>query len=368
MPGWANAWRPWLLTLLMAAATVGLALAVHAVGRLVLKRLARHSTLLTAVLDACAAPAGVALPLLGLQLLWQAAADDLAGISSVRHANGVLLLAALTWLAMRAVGGVAAGIVAAHPSTMADNLQARRIHTQAQVLSRTVMAGLLVAGTALVLMTFPGARQIGTSLLASAGIVGLAAGIAARPVFSNLMAGLQIALAQPIRIDDVLIVQGEWGRVEEITGTYVVLAIWDQRRLIIPLNWFMENPFQNWTRRSSEITGTVFLQVGYGMPLAPLRAEAQRLCEASPHWDRRLCLLQVTDTSEQGIQLRLLLTSSDASQSWDLRCEVREGLVAFMQRDYPQHLPAWRARLESAAGADDPASAQQILAFEEVPP
>lgn len=346
MLGWANAWRPWLATMMLAVAVAALALVVHAMGRLVLKRLAKPSAVLTAVLAACDAPAGLALPLLGLQVFWQGASDELLGISTVRHTNGVLLLCALTWLAMRAVAGMAAGVVASHPSTMADNLHARRIHTQAQVLSRTVMAGLLVAGVSLVLMTFPGARQIGTSLLASAGIAGLAAGIAARPLFSNLVAGLHIALAQPIRIDDVLIVQGEWGRVEEITGTYVVLAIWDQRRMVIPLTWFIENPFQNWTRRSSEIIGTVFLQVGYGMPLEPLREEARRLCEALPHWDRRLCLLQVTDTTEQAMQLRLLVTSSDSSQNWDLRCAVREGLVAFMQRAYPQHLPAWRARVD----------------------
>ena len=165
----------------------------------------------------------------------------------------------------------------------------------------------------------------------------------------------------------MLIVQGEWGRVEEITGTSVVLALWDQRRLIVPLNWFIENPFQNWTRQSSEIIGTVFLQVGHSMPLAPLRAEAQRLCEASPLWDRRLCLLQVTDMTEQAMQLRVLVTSTDSSKNWDLRCEVREGLVVFIQRRYPQHLPAWRARLESPA-ADSPPTPPTALVSREMPP
>jgi small-conductance mechanosensitive channel len=204
---------------------------------------------------------------------------------------------------------------------------------------------VLVAGAAMVLMTFPGARQVGASLLASAGVIGIVAGLAAKPVFSNLIAGLQIALAQPIRLDDVLIVQGEWGRVEEITGTYVVLKIWDERRLIIPLQWFIENPFQNWTRKSASIIGTVFLWVDYRMPLAPLREASQRACEASPDWDRRLCKLQVTEAGEKSMQLRLLLTSASSGQNWDLRCSVREALIDFMQREYPQYLPLTRAEL-----------------------
>jgi small-conductance mechanosensitive channel len=204
------------------------------------------------------------------------------------------------------------------------------------------------------LMTFPGARQFGASLLASAGVVGLVAGIAARPIFSNLIAGLQIALAQPIRMDDVLIVQGEWGRVEEITGTYVVLRIWDDRRLIIPLQWFIENPFQNWTRNSASITGTVFLWVDYRMPMEPLRAEALRACEASPDWDGRLCKLQVVEAGKKAIQLRLLLTSASSGHNWDLRCSVREALVDFMQRDYPQYLPITRAELNSSQPDSQP--------------
>jgi small-conductance mechanosensitive channel len=188
-------------------------------------------------------------------------------------------------------------------------------------------------------------------LLASAGVVGIVAGIAARPVFSNLIAGLQIALAQPFRFDDVLIVQGEWGRVEEITGTYVVLKIWDERRLIIPLQWFIENPFQNWTRSNAQIIGTVVVWVDYRMPLAPLREAAQRACEVAPEWDQRLCLLQLVEAGERSMQLRVLVTSSNSSLNWDLRCKVREALVDVMQRDYPQHLPLMRAELAEARAA-----------------
>ena len=338
---------PWPQTLLAAAIAVALALTTLVIGRAVLRRVARGTHVLAAVVKRCEWPAHLVLPLAALQVVWHGAPDDLPAIGRVQHANGVLLLAAITWLGMRAVRGVAKGVTAMHPFDIADNLRARRIQTQANVLSRTVMVMVLLAGSALILMTFPGARQIGTSLLASAGVAGLIVGIAARPLFSNLIAGLQIALAQPLRIDDVLIVQGEWGRVEEITGTYVVLRIWDERRLIIPLQWFIENPFQNWTRTSAHIIGTVFLHVDYAMPLEPLRAEAQRLCEASKDWDGRLCLLQVTEAGAQAMELRLLVTAVDSSRSWDLRCHVREGLLSYLQRDYPQHLPTWRARVDA---------------------
>ena len=237
------------------------------------------------------------------------------------------------------------GIIAQHPVDVEDNLNARRVQTQTRLLSRIVIFMVLVAGLSLMLMTFPGAKQVGASLLASAGVIGIVAGIAARPVFSNLIAGLQLALAQPMRIDDVLIIQGEWGRVEEITGTYVVLKIWDERRMIIPLQWFIENPFQNWTRNDAQIIGTVFVWVDYRMPLQALREAAQRACEAAFEWDKRLCLLQVVEAGERSMQLRVLVTSTNSSLNWDLRCKVREALVDFMQRDYPQYLPFMRAEV-----------------------
>jgi small-conductance mechanosensitive channel len=343
-----------LRILLVAAVAIALALLVHRVGSVVVLRLTRAMPVAGVVARQCKTPARLLLPLIALQAVWQGVPDDFPMISGVRHANGLLLLLALTWLGMRAARGVAQGVINMHPIDVEDNLQARRIHTQTRVLVRTVMFVVLLTGLALMLMTFPGARQFGASLLASAGVVGLVVGIAARPIFSNLIAGLQIALAQPIRLDDVLIIQGEWGRVEEITGTYVVLKIWDERRLVIPLQWFIENPFQNWTRKSSSIIGTVFLWVDYRMPLAPLRAEAQRACEASPDWDRRLCKLQVTEAGDKSMQLRLLLTSASSGQNWDLRCSVREALVDFMQREYPQHLPLMRAELAEMPRSEKP--------------
>jgi hypothetical protein len=206
------------------------------------------------------------------------------------------------------------------------------------------MVLVILAGSAAVLMTIPGVRQFGASLLASAGLAGLALGIAAKPVLSNLIAGLQIAMAQPIRLDDVVIVKGEWGRIEEITGTYVVVRIWDERRLIVPLNYFIENPFENWTRRTAELIGTVFLWVDYRLPMAPARTELERLCREAPEWDGRVCVLQVVDANEHAMQLRALVSAPDSSRAWDLRCRIREGLIAFVQREYPDYLPTTRVR------------------------
>jgi hypothetical protein len=213
------------------------------------------------------------------------------------------------------------------------------------VLSRVAQGLLVLIGVSLMLMTFPAVRQVGASLLASAGVVGIIAGFAARPVLGNLIAGLQIGLSQPIRIDDVVIVENEWGVIEEITGTYVVVRIWDQRRLIVPLQHWIEKPFQNWTRSTSELIGTVFLWVDYRMPLAPLRKALQHACESSPHWDRRLALLQVTEAGERAMQLRCLVTAASAPAAWDLRCHVREQLIHFIQNEYPQFLPRQRADL-----------------------
>jgi small-conductance mechanosensitive channel len=211
---------------------------------------------------------------------------------------------------------------------------------------------VVIAGSAMGLMTFPSARQVGASLLASAGVVGIVAGIAARPVFSNLIAGLQIALTQPIRIDDVLIVKGEWGKVEEITGTYVVMKIWDERRMVIPLQWFIENPFENWTRTGSQILGYVYLYLDFAMPIDPIRAEAKRLTEAAPEWDQRVFGVQVSDVTDKTMQVRVLVSARDAGKAWDLRCRLREGLLAFLARDYPQYLPTVRVAdsgMETAA-------------------
>jgi small-conductance mechanosensitive channel len=348
--------RAWAQPLGLAVVSMLAALVAYRIGRRIVERLTRQSRVLGAMAERMDSPLHLLLPLAALAVVLDGAPDTLPGIEPIRHLVGVLLIAAFTWLAIAAVRGVADTVIALHPRDVADNLQARRVLTQTRVLSRIAIGVLIFAGLAFILMTFPRARQFGTSLLASAGLSALVIGLAARSVFSNLLAGLQIALSQPIRIDDVLIVEGEWGRVEEITGTYVVLKIWDERRLVIPLQWFIEHPFQNWTRTSSQIIGSVMLWVDYTTELEPLRAEATRLAKSSKDYDGRVCLLQVVETNDRSMQLRLIVSSPSAGQSWDLRCLLREGLIAFLQREQPQALPRVRAELQRTAPERDAAA------------
>jgi small-conductance mechanosensitive channel len=197
-------------------------------------------------------------------------------------------------------------------------------------------------------MVFEPVRQLGTSILATAGIAGIIIGFAAQRSISTLLAGLQIALTQPIRLDDVVIVENEWGRIEDISLTYVTVRIWDQRRLIVPINHFIEQPFQNWTRSSADILGTVFLHVDYRAPLAEIRTELDRILAESPYWDGKVKVLQVTDAGPQTLELRALGSAADASLAWDLRCEVREKLVTFLQQHHPDSLPRVRAELRTS--------------------
>ena len=227
----------------------------------------------------------------------------------------------------------------------ADNLQARKIYTQIHVISKVVYAVISLFTIASILMLFQEVRQFGTSILASAGVVGIVIGFAAQKTISNLFAGFQIAMTQPIRLDDVVIVENEWGRVEEITLTYVVIHIWDDRRLVVPLGYFIEKPFQNWTRNSAELLGSVFVWVDYTLPLDEVRQALKEIIEPHPLWDKRFWNLQVSDATEKTMQLRVLATTSDASKGWDLRCAIREQLIAYIQKNHPQGLPQFRTQI-----------------------
>jgi len=342
---------PWLGTLAVAALAIVAALVAWIVIRAALTRLARFHVLTSTVLACVSRPMLLVVPLMALQVVLGAAPEDIAHLASISRTASVAFIAALTWLAVRAISGLADGVVQLHPANVSDNLEARRVQTQTRVLSRTVMFLVCVIGLGAALMTLPNVRQIGASLLASAGVAGLVAGIAARPVLGNLIAGLQIALTQPIRLDDVVIMEGEWGRIEEITSAYVVVRIWDERRLVVPLQWVVEHPFQNWTRSSSSLLGSVFLWLDYRVALDPLRAELTRVCKADPAWDGRVAILQVVETSERAMQVRVLVSSADAPRGWDLRCRVREALIAFVQRTDPAGLPRLRA---DVAQRDEP--------------
>jgi len=236
----------------------------------------------------------------------------------------------------------------------ADNLKERKIRTQLQFIRRLAVSLIIVLTICAILLSFNNLRKIGTGLLTGVGVGGIIIGFAAQKSLGNFLAGFQIAFTQPLRIDDVLVVEGEWGRVEEITLSYVVLNIWDQRRLILPINYFVEKPFQNWTRNSAEIMGTVFLYLDYTTPLDPLRAELARLLENNPLWDHRVKVLQVTNASERTIEVRALMSAASSGNAFDLRCDIREGLITFIQQHYPECLPVTRAVLEQPAPGANP--------------
>ena len=267
-------------------------------------------------------------------------------VDTLLHIIGLLFIGSVSWFVIKLTEVLEDVIVSRFDVDVEDNLRARKIHTQLRVLRRIVfvVVGILALGT--MLMTFEKIRQLGTTILASAGIIGIVVGMAAQRTIGTFIAGLQIAFTQPIRVDDVVIVENEWGRIEEITLTYVVVRIWDLRRLIVPITYFIEKPFQNWTRTTADILGSVFLYVDYTVPVEGIREELQRILDKSQHWDRKVCVLQVTNTSERTIELRALMSAVDASTAWTLRCEVREKLVGFVQKNYPEALPRVRAELE----------------------
>lgn len=332
-------------------------------------RLARGFSLTRSLSEHVDKPIRVLLPLLGLRAVLASAPNDVLLIGGARRLTTLLIILTITWLAMRLLRGVEEAIRLKNPVDVVDNLRARQIQTQSRVLLRTLGFFILLIGIASALMTFPAARQFGASLLASAGLAGLAVGFAARPVLANLIAGMQIAITQPIRLDDVVIVENEWGRIEEITGTYVIVRIWDDRRLVVPLQYFIEKPFQNWTRRDASLIGAVFVWVDYSLPLEPLREELRRLCQQVPElWDGRVCVLQVTEASERSMQLRALVSSPDSSRNWDLRCHIRENLIGFVQRQYPQALPQLRADLAVGSKAMPDHSEQPTMEPERQPP
>ncbi|HEX7774921.1 MAG TPA: mechanosensitive ion channel domain-containing protein [Parvibaculum sp.] len=227
-----------------------------------------------------------------------------------------------------------------------DNLLARKHVTQTRILKRALETLIIIVTVATALMTFDAVRQYGVSLFASAGAAGLIVGLAARPLLSNLIAGVQIAITQPIRVDDAVVIEGEWGWIEEITSTYVVVKLWDWRRLIVPLAWFLDNSFQNWTRQSASIIGSVFLYVDYTVPVERIRAKLTELAKASPLWNGEVVNLQVSDAKERTVELRALVSASTSPKAWDLRCEIREKLIAFLQAEFPSALPTTRIALE----------------------
>lgn len=298
----------------------------------------------------------VFLPVVGL--LWTA---PLIGLPDrfetwLRTGTSLLLVAAFGWMLIEIVRIGQNVLLSRFDVNRPDNLEARKVHTQIKVLARVLYAVIAVLTVAGCLLTFPELRQLGSSLLASAGVLGIILGFATQRAVANLFAGFQLALTQPIRVDDVVIVEGEWGRIEELTLTYVVVRIWDDRRLIVPLTYFIERPFQNWTRTSAQILGSVFIWVDYTVPVEQIRRVAGQIVASCPDWDGRFWNLQVTEATDRAVQLRVLATAADASKAWNLRCEIREKLIEYLQKHHPDALPRVRAWIEPAGMLRGPSS------------
>jgi small-conductance mechanosensitive channel len=314
-----------------------------------IRRLARRtpSPVDDAFIKHCQGPLKIVFPLLVLSLFLPVLSLPNDLLSPLRHMISLGVIASVTWLLIRGTKALEDVLLSRFPIDERDNLRARKFHTQLQILRKTVVFVLVLLAFASMLMTFEKVRQLGTAILASAGIAGIVIGFATQRTISTVLAGLQIAITQPIRVDDVVIVENEWGRIEEIALTYVVVRIWDLRRLVVPITYFLEKPFQNWTRVSAELLGSVFVYADYTLPVQRLREELHSILKGSSLWDGRVWGLQVTGATERSVELRALMSASDASSAWDLRCDVREKLLEFIQKNYPESLPRLRADLPS---------------------
>ena len=283
-----------------------------------------------------------AVPLLGIILLLPLLKLPSEWTWVTQKGFGILFIVALSFLIIRGVNAVQLALLSQHRLDAEANFSARKIYTQVSVIRKIIVTAVIIIATGSILMLFDPVRQFGTSILASAGIAGVVIGFAAQKTLGNVLAGIQIALTQPIFINDIVVVEGEFGQIEEITLTYVTVRTWDLRRMILPITYFIEKPFQNWSRVSTELLGTVMLYLDYQVPMAELRKELKRLVENNPKWDRKVCGLQATDTKQSTIEVRALVSSTDPGKAFDLRCDVREGLIEFLRRNHPESLPKVR--------------------------
>jgi small-conductance mechanosensitive channel len=363
---WQNVVENWREILLGGGLLVGAVLAgivLHLLFSLIMRILVRRivrtdGLIFPSVVRHIKGPLRLGLPLVAVAavLPFVELPEDLLGL--LRHAISILAIITVSWIIVRSASVLEDYLFDKYKLDAEDNLKARKIHTQMRYLKRVFAVVVGVIALALILMNFDKVRQLGTTILASAGIVGIVLGFASQRSIALLFAGFQIALTQPFRIDDVVIVENEWGRIEEITLTYVVVRVWDKRRLVIPISYFIERPFQNWTRVSSDLLGTVYLYCDYSVPVQAVREELERILETCEEWDREVCVVQVTDASERTMTVRALMSASDASLLWTLRCRVREKLIDFIQKEFPESLPRFRAELNPPEPGGTPAGFQ----------
>jgi len=361
LPGWA------VNGLVLALAIIA-SLAVHRLLRRIMWRAFAGRPFVLSLLERVRALTRLAFVTLALALILPAVSlpPDIAAWTAA--ALRLVFVVLMGWIALAAVDIGVTVYLLRFRLDAEDNLLARKHVTQMRVLKRVISTLVILITTAAALMTFSAVRQVGVSLFASAGVAGIVVGLAARPVLANLIAGIQLAVTQPIRIEDAVIVENEWGTIEEITSTYVVVRLWDLRRLVVPLAYFIEKPFQNWTREGSALLGSVLLYLDYTAPIERIRAKAAEIAAQSKLWDRRVVGVQVTDARERTIEVRVLVSAANASAAFDLRCEMREKLIAFLRAEFPSALPHTRADLTLHEAAMTGAANRRAIESEAAPP
>lgn len=342
---------PWVLGAILMVVPAMVALAIYRwLTRWLIRLAGRHSPFLQRLLQRGQGPASVFVVIFALGAALPAARFSYPLTIALGRALLVAFILNVGWAAAITIDISITIYLRRFRTDVEDNLLARKHVTQMRILQRVATTLLAVVTVASALMTFESVRQYGISLFASAGAAGIILGLAARPVLGNLLAGIQIAMTQPIRVEDQVVVEGESGWIETITSTYVVIRIWDLRRMIVPLTYFIEKPFQNWTYENTAQIGSVLLHVDYTVPVEPLRRKLDEVLRQSKLWDGKVANLQVTDTPQGMVELRALVSARSPGQTWDLRCEVREKLIAFLQAEYPQALPRQRMDLGGYLG------------------
>lgn len=358
-------WAPnWMVSLAVLALAALLALSLHRlVFRLLTRLAAQHELFLRSLVSRTAGPVRLALMVFFLSIAAGIAPLTAQQAGILRHVLLVCFIGLVGWVTLTALRIWTTVYLRRFKLDAEDNLLARKHATQSRILQRVAASLIVVVTAAAALMTFDGVRQYGVSLLASAGAAGLVVGLALQPVLKNLIAGIQLAITQPIRLEDAVIVEGEWGNIEEISATYVVVRLWDWRRMVLPLAYFIEQPFQNWTREGSALIGTVMMYVDHTAPVPAMRARLEEIARASRLWDGRVVNLQVTDFKQGTMEVRLLVSASNAGRAFDLRCEVREKMIGWLQAEHPHALPRQRAEIDrlppGAAWHDAPRRAAQ---------
>jgi len=359
-------WLPnWMVSLGVLAAAIAIGLAMHRLAFRILTRLVENKDLFwRSLVSRGTRP--LRLAILTATLSFAATVAPLAARPAeiIRHLLLIAFILVVGWSAKAALHIWMTVYLRRFKLDAEDNLLARTHVTQSRIAERIAGAMIIVLTIAAMLMTFPAVQQYGVSVLASAGVAGIVLGLALQPMLKNIFAGIQLAITQPIRIDDALIVEGEWGNVEEITSTYVVVKLWDWRRMILPLSYFIENPFQNWTRESSALIGTVMIYLDYTIPVSVIRSKVEEITAASKLWDRKVVAVQVTDFRENVMEIRILASASSAPKVFDIRCEVREKLIEFIQREYPQALPKVRTDRPLDGNGVAPVHAAHQAAFQ----